>query len=188
MIKNNPKIITVLANTLYFNGKSYSCAVGKKGFSADKKEGDSCSPLGIFALRECWYRADKMPILNTAPTTQLPLKIITQNDGWCDDIGSVDYNKHVKLLPVMPSACSCNDDETTFSHEKLWREDDVYDLIIPISYNDAPVIAGVGSAIFLHIAKENYTGTEGCIALAKHDLLKILPLLSPQTCIEIRRY
>ncbi len=164
--------ITVVGGLLFFAGKSYKCAIGKNGFSAEKKEGDGCSPLGIFALRECWYRADKMP----PPKTKLPLKIINENDGWCDDASSPDYNKYVQL----PYA---------FSHEKLWRDDGVYDLIIPIGYNDAPIVSGIvsgaGSAIFLHIAKPDYSGTEGCIALSKTDLLEILPLLSPETMIEI---
>lgn len=164
------KTIEVIGNQFEFAGKSCRCAFGKNGFATDKKEGDGCVPLGIFYLRECWYRADKIP----APKTNLPLKIITKNDGWCDDINSPDYNLHVQL-------------PYNFSHEKLWRDDDVYDLIIPIGYNDAPIIMGKGSAIFLHVAEDNYTGTEGCIALSKNDLLEILPLLSPKTCIEIRK-
>lgn len=165
---SDSRTIKVLGNQLAFVGRTYTCAVGKNGFSADKKEGDGCTPLGIFPLRECWYRADKI----AAPQTNLPLKIITKNDGWCDDLNSPDYNKHIKL-------------PYDSSHEKLWREDDVYDLIIPLGYNDSPIIRGKGSAIFLHIAKPDYCGTEGCIALAKNDLLEILPLLSPELHIEI---
>lgn len=164
----NFQTIKIIRNTLSFAGKTYTCAVGKNGFSDDKKEGDGCSPIGKFLLRECWYRADKMP----APRTNLPLKIITQNDGWCDDENSPDYNQHIKSPYGL-------------SHEKLWRDDDIYDIIIPIGYNDAEVVAGKGSAIFLHIAKQNYSGTKGCIALSKPDLLEILPKLSPQTYIEI---
>jgi L,D-peptidoglycan transpeptidase YkuD (ErfK/YbiS/YcfS/YnhG family) len=161
-------MLKVVGNKLFFAGKEYKCAVGKNGFSENKKEGDGCSPIGVFELRECWYRADKMP----APNTKLPIKIIHENDGWCDDVESEDYNKYVQL-------------PYSLSHEKLWRSDHVYDLIIPIGYNDAPIMKGVGSAIFFHIARENYEGTEGCIALSKPDLLEILPMLSAENFVEI---
>jgi len=161
-------MLKVIGNKLFFAGKEYKCAIGKNGFSKDKKEGDGCSPIGVFALRECWYRADKMP----EPKTKLPLKIIQENDGWCDDVESGDYNKYVQL-------------PYNFSHEKLWRYDNVYDLIIPLGYNDSPIIKGAGSAIFMHIARENYEGTEGCIALSHADLLEILPMLSVESFIEI---
>ena len=163
------KIIQVKGSELFFAGKTYHCAIGKGGFSADKKEGDGCTPLGIFQLRECWYRADKI----AKPESNLPLKIITQNDGWSDDAGSPDYNKHIKL-------------PYNFSHEKLWRDDDVYDLIIPLGYNDSPIIPGKGSAIFMHVARNNYKPTEGCVALKFIDLLEILPFFSEKTLIEIK--
>lgn len=161
--------ITVIGNQLVFTGKIYRCAHGRGGFSADKKEGDGCTPLGVFPLRECWYRADRM----VAPVTALPLKIIHEDDSWCDDPKSPDYNHHVKL----PFA---------FSHEKLFRDDHVYDLIVPIGYNDDPVIPGLGSAIFMHLAHDDYHPTEGCIALAKSDLLAILPVIELHTTIEIK--
>lgn len=163
-------VLLVCGNKLSFAGKEYRCAIGRNGFAADKKEGDGCTPLGVFPLRECWYRADKIP----APQTSLPLRIIRQKDGWCDAPESLNYNKHV-CLPY------------NFSHEKLWRDDEVYDLVMPIGYNDAPVISGKGSAIFLHIARNNYELTEGCIALKIEDLLELLPLLSPQTYIDINK-
>ncbi len=196
----NNEIIKVAGSTLYFAGKAYKCAIGKGGFSVDKKEGDGCTPVGIFPLRELWYRADKMP----APKTNLPLRVISENDGWCDDVNSEDYNKYVKLChpALVAGSGDINKDgafglrprnkcgvtgnnEIGFSHEKLWRSDDVYDLIIPLGYNDSPIVKGKGSAIFLHIARPDYSGTEGCVALSKSDLLEILPLLSGQSCIEI---
>ncbi len=161
--------ILVVGNKLTFAGKTYHCAVGKNGFLADKKEGDGCTPLGVFSLRELWYRADKIE----KPQTNLPVKIIHENDGWCDDISSPDYNRHIKF-------------PYNLSHEKLWRDDNVYDIIIPIGYNDSPVIIGKGSAIFIHIARENYEPTEGCVALKLPDLLEILPFFSDKTVIEIK--
>lgn len=162
--------IKIADDNLTVAGKTYRCSIGKSGFSTDKKEGDGCTPIGVFLLRELWYRADKIE----KPNTKLPVKIINKNDGWCDDVNSEDYNKHINL-------------PYGFSHEKLWREDDVYDLIIPLGYNDNPIVKGKGSAIFMHVAKPDYSGTEGCVALNKDDLLEILPLLLPQTVIEIKQ-
>lgn len=162
--------LRVLSDTqLEFGGKTYRCAVGKNGFTRGKIEGDNCTPVGIWALRECWWRADK---LAQAPRTALPTRIITPEDGWCDAPADVYYNRHVKL----PFAAS---------HEKLWREDDVYDVIVPLGYNDAPIEPGKGSAIFLHVAKPDYAGTEGCVALALPDLLEILARADADTRMEI---
>jgi len=162
--------IVVTGNQLSFNGKTYRCAIGKGGFSEHKKEGDGATPIGVFLLRECWYRADK----TAKPKTLLPLQEILQTDGWCDDPKSQDYNRLVEL----PYDCS---------HEKLFREDDMYDLIMPLGYNDDTVEPGKGSAIFIHVAREYYEPTEGCVALAKVDLLEILKNCSAQTCIEIKQ-
>lgn len=163
-------LLIVSGNTLTFQGKTYSCAIGKGGFSSDKKEGDGCTPLGRFMLRECWYRADR----TEKPQTRLSLRIIEKNDGWCDDPASHDYNLHVKL----PHAAR---------HENLFRDDHMYDIIIPLGYNDAPPVAGLGSAIFMHLAKPDYSGTEGCIALAKPDLLEILRHCEPDSAIDVRK-
>ena len=160
--------ILVSSNTLSFRGKNYRCAIGQNGFSASKKEGDGCTPIGVFPLRELWYRADRLE----KPNTKLPARIIAEHDGWCDDPASPDYNKPV-TLPY------------NFSHEKLWREDNLYDLIIPIGYNDENIVAVAGSAIFMHIAKPNYEGTEGCIALSLPDFMEILPHIDAKTMISI---
>ncbi len=108
------------------------------------------------------------------PDTNLPLHIIKENDGWCDDPQSPDYN-HKVTLPY------------PFSHENLWRDDHVYDLIVPIGYNDKPVVAGKGSAIFMHLAHEDYRPTEGCVALQREDLLEVLKLCDSGTTIDIRK-
>lgn len=160
--------ITVSGNTFSFGGKTYHCAIGKGGISVDKKEGDGKTPVGVFPLRECWYRADRLP----APKTKLPLKIIGENDGWCDDPKSPEYNQHVKL-------------PYGFSHEKLWRDDHAYDLIIPLGYNDAPAVRGKGSAIFLHVMHDSGRATEGCVALKAADLLALLPHLGPDISLEV---
>lgn len=306
--------VIVRGNTLSFRGRSYACAIGKNGFSADKKEGDGCSPVGTFSMRECWYRMDRID----TPHTRLPLKPIRPEDGWCDDPASTEYNRHI-LLPLpqgegrgegptspelierarelrqssttpeqklwalvrnrqlqgykfrrqhpvppyiadfcceeikliieldgeshatiegmakdtgrtaylnqqgyklirftnnemmanpegvyealtltltlsqrerelhdlKPSPSGRGLGEGTCRHEKLFREDHQYDIVVPLGYNDAPVIAGKGSAIFLHVAKPDYSGTEGCIALSLPDLLEILHHCDASTKIEI---
>lgn len=163
-----PDIHVINSNYLEFEGKRYACAVGKEGFSSHKTEGDGCTPLGRFALRSCLYRADKMK----KPITSLHISPIFPDDGWCNDPAHIFYNRAVKK-------------PFDAHHEDLWRQDDLYDLIIPLGYNDAPVVAGKGSAIFMHIAKPDYAGTEGCIALAKNDLLKLLEHSGPTTYISI---
>lgn len=156
----------ISADKLELGGKTYTIATGKNGFSAEKREGDNCTPIGEYALRECWYRADKL----AAPQTKLPLRVIQPDDGWCDAPDHPAYNTHVKL----PFAAS---------HEKLWREDDVYDVVVPLGYNDAPIEPGKGSAIFMHVARPGYVGTEGCVALALPDLLEVLEQADSETTI-----
>lgn len=152
-----------LSGVLWADGIALPCVIGRAGVAAvgEKREGDFKTPSGSFALRCCYYRPDR---ITSPPVTALPLIALTPEDGWCDDPAHKLYNRQVKL---------------PFSgrHEKLWREDNVYDLVIPLGYNDgvaAPVIAGAGSAIFLHLMRGDGVGTEGCIALHCEDLLKIL--------------
>ncbi len=161
--------ITVTGNKLEFNGKTYDCAIGKKGFARNKLEGDNCTPLGNFPLREILYRADKIPKLRT----KLPLQPINHDYGWCDAPTDPDYNRKVKL-------------PYSASHEKLWRDDDIYDVIVIIGYNDSPITPGKGSAIFLHVARPGYEGTEGCVALKLPDLLEVLSNADTHTKIIIR--
>ncbi len=158
-------------HTLRFEGRDYVCAIGKAGFVSvqEKREGDLKTPIGSFVLRECWYRPDKVEM----PDIALAVKPITRQNGWCDDPSHPDYNRHVSL-------------PFDASHETLWREEDkCYDIVIPLGYNDDPPVPGKGSAIFLHVAKPDYDTTEGCVALAKADLLAILPSLDMETRIHI---
>ncbi|MDX2073079.1 MAG: L,D-transpeptidase family protein [Alphaproteobacteria bacterium] len=182
-----PNKIEVSGNRLSFLGKEYRCAIGKNGIATDKKEGDGCTPTGTFALRECWFRMDRME----SPRTKLPLKLIRPEDGWCDDVRSSEYNKHIKItgdrLQVTegtPKPAALN---LQPSFEHLWRDDHVYDLIVPLGYNDDPVVPGRGSAIFMHVAHGDYRGTEGCIALAKEDMLEVLKVCSVSTLITIEK-
>ena len=129
------------------------CAIGPAGIARKLREGDGVTPLGIFDLREVFYRADRI----AAPVTILPLWKIEPDDGWCDAPEDQGYNRLVKL-PYPASA------------EHLWRDDHIYDLIVVIGFNDDPVYAGKGSAIFLHLAKADFSATAGCVALAESDL------------------
>ncbi len=157
-------------NFITIKNNKYRCSIGHAGVIADKKEGDSGTPLGSFQIRKIYYRPDK--INPTELKTNIPLIPLTKNSGWCDDVNSAYYNKFIKL----PSF---------WHHEKLWREDDVYDVIGVLSYNDDPVLKGKGSAIFLHIARENNNPTDGCIALTKEDLLNFISQFSKHDHIKI---
>jgi len=165
------KIFTACANRfLILNPDKVPCALGKGGViaAADKREGDLCSPVGLWRLKYVFYRPDRL----AAPDTVIPLRPLTPADGWCDDPAHPDYNRHVTL----PFAAR---------HEKLWRADHIYDLIGVLGHNDDPPVAGLGSAIFLHLAREDYSGTEGCVALRQDHLLALLRQAEPETYIEI---
>lgn len=153
---------------LEIDGVSYACALGKGGIRTKKREGDGGTPAGTYLLRRVHYRADK----GAAPATGLPVDEIARDDGWCDDPNDAAYNRPVKL----PCAAS---------HEKMWREDDLYNLVVEVGYNDAPPVAGLGSAIFMHVAKPGYQPTEGCVALKEADLRAVLARIGPDTKIEI---
>ena len=169
IMENNTATISVSSSgVLVFKGKEYRCAIGKGGVNTDKKEGDGATPAGCFPLREVFYRQDRIPDLH-AP---LPMSPLSPDDGWCNDPRDPSYNRKVKL-PYVASA------------ESLWRDDHLYDVIVAVGYNDDPPVPGKGSAIFMHVARENYSPTAGCIALAEQDLREILGSLSPgaEICI-----
>jgi L,D-peptidoglycan transpeptidase YkuD (ErfK/YbiS/YcfS/YnhG family) len=153
------------------NGRWTRCALGRGGVveAAAKQEGDGAAPLGSWPLRRLLYRADKGP----APPTGLAVQPITPDDGWCDAPEDPAYNSPVRL--PYPA-----------SHERLWREDALYDRVVVLGHNDDPPIAGVGSAIFLHVAREGYGPTEGCVALTREDIDDLLRQARPGDSLEIR--
>lgn len=163
------KILVSPSGKLFWQGKEYKCALGKNGVSLNKMEGDGKTPSGSFPLRKVFYRKDRL----NEPKTKLPTEEIKENYGWCDDPKDPNYNKLVKLPHYA-------------SHEKLWRDDNIYDVIVTIGYNDDPPIPGKGSAIFLHIARPEFTPTDGCIALNLNELLEILEsiTLNTEICIQ----
>lgn len=143
-------------------GSSWPCAIGVGGVTTAKREGDGATPLGRFALRKLYFRPDK----GLVPRCGLPLEPLHPALGWCDAPLAAAYN-HPVSLPSRTSA------------ERLWRADSLYDLMVPLGHNDAPPLAGHGSAIFLHVARGGLTGTAGCIALRRDDLLALLALVGP---------
>ncbi len=154
--------------TLVARERAYMCALGRSGLAADKREGDGATPIGRFPLRRLLYRADRLAL----PATGLPLQAISTHDGWCDSPLDPAYNRQVRL-PYSASA------------EDLWRADHLYDLVVVLGHNDDPVRPGGGSAIFLHLATDDYAPTAGCIALARGDLLDLLSSCGPPTSLVV---
>jgi L,D-peptidoglycan transpeptidase YkuD (ErfK/YbiS/YcfS/YnhG family) len=151
--------------------------IGRRGFIAaeQKREGDGCTPLGTYPLREVWYRPERVSRLNT----KLPVHEITPNDCWCDDATHPLYNRHFKLSPLLQGG--------GFSFEQLWREDGAYDVIVVIGYNDDPPIPHKGSAIFIHCEHDDGRPTAGCVAMSKKDLLELLKKCDVHTHIVITK-
>lgn len=147
-----------------------ACAVGKGGIGEKRAEGDGITPAGHWPLRRVLYRPDKMD----APKTVLPVQQIDEEDGWCDTPADVNYNRLVQI--PYPSHA-----------EAMWREDGLYDVVVVLGYNDAPIIKGKGSAIFLHVAKPDYAPTNGCVAVKREDLLEALAQLARGDRIRIEK-
>jgi L,D-peptidoglycan transpeptidase YkuD (ErfK/YbiS/YcfS/YnhG family) len=144
---------------LRFQGQVFRCALGRGGVrrAEEKREGDGATPAGLLPLRRLLFRADRL----APPVCAVPKEPLAPEDGWCDDPTHADYNRQVRL----PHPAR---------HEELWRADALYDVIGVLGWNDAPVQRGRGSAIFLHLARPDFAPTEGCVALAQSDLLRLL--------------
>jgi len=161
-------IIVKKSGHLKYKNLKFRCALGKAGIKRKGKEGDNITPKGTFKITNIYYRSDKIKNIKTS-IRKINIK---KNMGWCDDPNSIYYNKQIKL----PSK---------FSHEKLYRKDNLYDLFLVLNYNTNPVIKNKGSAIFLHIAKNTYKKTKGCIALKKEDLIQLVSKIKKNTKIKI---
>ena len=160
----------ILINKKYLTYNKYKvkCSIGKRGIGNKKKEGDLITPKGHYKIKYILYRKDRIKKIQT----RLKKIIIKKYMGWCDDPRSDKYNKLIKL----PSNYSC---------EKLYREDNIYDIVLVLNYNMDPVIKNKGSAIFIHITKKNYKKTEGCVAIKKIQLLDIIKKLKKRTKVKI---
>ena len=155
-------------HTLEIDDFKFKCCIGKKGSTNNKKEGDKKTPKGTFNIENLYFRKDRIK----KPLTSLKCIEIKKNMGWCDDICfPKKYNKLIKTVKKI-------------KHEKLFRKDHKYDLIIPIKYNFIKPAVGLGSCIFIHLTK-NYKPTAGCIALKLKDFLILIKLIKKNSKIKI---
>jgi L,D-peptidoglycan transpeptidase YkuD (ErfK/YbiS/YcfS/YnhG family) len=144
------------------------CALGRSGPTRDKREGDGATPVGRFRALQAFYRPDRM----RRPCTLLPLAPIGAADGWCDDPRDRNYNRPVRL--PYPAG-----------HERMRRDDGLYDAVLDLAYNRGPIRKGRGSAIFLHCARPGFRPTEGCVAVDPRAIARLMARIGPETRIEI---
>ena len=161
------QIIIIEKDTLLYDEFKFKCSIGKNGKTSKKIEGDNKTPKGLYALGPLYYRKNRLPKLST----KLKKIEIMKNFGWCDDVKSKFYNKPIKT-------------NINVRHEKLYRNDKKYDLLIPIEYNYKKPKKNKGSAIFLHLTS-NYKKTQGCVAIKEKDMLILLNLINKKTKIKI---
>jgi len=167
-MKAYPMLITLKnKDTLILGDFTFKCSIGANGVKAKKKEGDRCTPRGIFSLGKLYYRPDRVE----KPQTKISTICIRKNMVWCNDVTSHFYNTQIKV-------------NKRIKHEKLFRKDNSYDYLIVINYNTKDIKKEKGSAIFLHLTK-TYKNTAGCVAVKKKDLLIILKLISNKSKIKI---
>jgi L,D-peptidoglycan transpeptidase YkuD (ErfK/YbiS/YcfS/YnhG family) len=153
---------------LKYKDRKFRCALGKAGIQKKKEEGDNITPKGNYNIIKIYYRSDRLKKLSS----KFKLTKITKNMGWCDDPKSRKYNQLIHI-------------PTKYSHETLYRRDNIYDLILVLNYNMKPTIKNKGSAIFIHVAKNNYNKTAGCIALKKTDLIYLIKEIEKNTKVVI---
>jgi L,D-peptidoglycan transpeptidase YkuD (ErfK/YbiS/YcfS/YnhG family) len=149
---------------------AWPCAIGRSGVRAIKREGDGATPRGRWPIRRVWYRRDRVG----RPSTALPVVPIHPRDGWCDAPADRNYNRRVQL-PYPASA------------EEMMRTDGLYDLVVELGFNDRPRRRGAGSAIFMHVARDDFAPTAGCVALSLRHLLCVLRWLRPGSTVWVLR-
>jgi L,D-peptidoglycan transpeptidase YkuD (ErfK/YbiS/YcfS/YnhG family) len=163
------RLLVLPTGTLTAGPLHTRCAVGRGGITSVKREGDGATPRGSFRLLAAMYRPDRI----ARPVTHLPLTALDPDAGWCDDPADRNYNRAVRL--PYPAR-----------HEDLWRKDHLYDVVIVLDYNIAPVVPAAGSAIFLHLGSPDLSPTSGCITVSMPTMLKLLPHLATTTVVDIR--
>jgi L,D-peptidoglycan transpeptidase YkuD (ErfK/YbiS/YcfS/YnhG family) len=154
---------------LVAGGLNLPCALGRSGIRRMKREGDGVTPAGRFGLVAVLYRPDRL----RRPPTRLPVAALRPDSGWCDDPADRRYNRPVRL--PYPA-----------SHERLWRDDHLYDLVVVLDYNLVRPRPGAGSAIFLHLAAPDFAPTAGCVAITEAAMRRLLARAGPRTEIDIR--
>ncbi len=160
--------ILIKNKLLIYDNYKVKCAIGKRGIGIKKNEGDLITPKGTYKIEGIFYRPDKIQNLRT----KIRKKPIYKNMGWCDDPKSKKYNQLIKL----PFRFNC---------EKLYRADGIYDIILVLDFNTNPIKKNRGSAIFIHIAKNNYSPTKGCVAIKRSDLKKLVKRINERTFVKI---
>ena len=160
----------ILINKKYLNYYKYKvkCSVGKRGIGYKKKEGDLITPVGLYRIKYILYRKDRIKHLKT----KIKTIAIKKNMGWCNDSKSKKYNQLIRY-------------PFKFNSERLYRSDNIYDMIIVLNFNMSPVKKNKGSAIFIHVAKNKFSSTKGCIALKKNELKKMIKFLTKTTLVKI---
>ena len=153
--------------TLKVDDFKFKCCIGKNGVKKNKVEGDKCTPNGIFKLGTLYYRKDRV----NKPNTNLKIKNIKKNMGWCNDSKNKLYNQEIKV-------------NKNIKHEKLFRKDYKYDYLLVIEYNTKKIKPNKGSAIFIHLTK-NFKATAGCIGLLQKDFLIMTKLINKKSTIKI---
>lgn len=161
-------IIINKSGYLKYKNLKFKCSLGKAGIKKKKSEGDQITPKGTYKIVNIYFRKDRVKKISC----KFKLINITKKMGWCDDPTSKKYNQLINI----PSK---------YNYEKLFRKDNIYDLIIVLNYNTRPIIKFKGSAIFIHIAKKNYLSTAGCIAIKKQDLIQLLKIIPRKVKIVI---
>ena len=154
---------------LKYKDLKFKCALGKAGIGKKRLEGDQITPKGIYKIVKIYFRKDRLKKI----FSKFKLIEIKKNMGWCDDPKSKKYNQLIKL----PSK---------YSHEKLHRKNNIYDLILVLNYNMNPIIKNKGSAIFIHITNKKFRNTEGCIAIKKRNLVRLVKIINKRTQVIIR--
>ena len=173
--------LVINLNKKYFlkvGNKAFRCQIGTGGLknAAKKVEGDKTTPIGKWYLESLYYRPDRVLRPKFKKKKVLKTHQITKNCGWCDDIRSLHYNKriNIKNFPLLK-----------VNYEKLWREDNVYDILLELSHNKYPTIRNKGSAIFIHCSFLDKRDTNGCVALKRKDLLFLLNNLKDNIFIRV---
>ena len=144
------------------------CALGRAGVTHVKREGDGATPAGRYSLLHLLFRRDRVP----RPRAAAPVRPLRPDDGWCEDLSHGRYNCPVRL----PRAGI---------HDRMWREDHLYDVVGILDWNVRPRVCGRGSAIFLHLARPGFLPTAGCIALSERDLARLLAASGPRTAFVV---
>lgn len=152
---------------LKYDNLKFKCTIGKSGIGEKKREGDNITPIGVYKIINVFYRKDRISKINL----KLKPTQIKKNMGWCDDFKSKKYNQLVKI-------------PNKFSHEKLYRNDNLYDVILVLNYNSNPIIKKKGSAIFIHISKDKKK-TKGCIGLKKNEILLLSNVIKKNQKVRI---